>query len=220
MGALRHFGDQLLHDHIEHCACGKAQQIRQRRDHQLCSQNGKHGADGLHNAGENAAPEGLLLFHSFCPQWHGNDGTFGEVLNGDAQGQRQRTGGGDLGAAGEVSGIHHTHGHALRNVVERDGEYHHGRPLKLTFGAFGLAAFYMQVGNNVVKREQKCNADPKAQKSGQESQLSHPGRLLDSRDQQTPHGSSHHHPGSKAGQRALHRIAEGFFHKEHTGSAQ
>ena len=50
---LGHFGDQLFHDNIQHCACGKAQKIGQCRDHKLCGDQRQSGANttvaGLRN---------------------------------------------------------------------------------------------------------------------------------------------------------------------------
>ncbi len=50
---LGHFGDQLFHDNIQHCACGKAQKIGQCRDHKLCGDQRQNGANttvaGLRN---------------------------------------------------------------------------------------------------------------------------------------------------------------------------
>lgn len=50
---LGHFGDQLFHDNIQHCACGKAQKIGQCRDHKLCGDQRQNGTNttvaGLRN---------------------------------------------------------------------------------------------------------------------------------------------------------------------------
>lgn len=72
----------------------------------------------------------------------------------------------------------------------------------------------------MVEQEQKQHADPKADKGGEERQLSHALRLLNGGDQQAPDRRRHHHPGGKACKRTLYQIAKGFFHKEHAGRAQ
>ena len=100
-------------------------------------------------------PKGPALGHPLCPQGQGDDGTLREVLDGDAQGQRQGSRRRDLGAAGEVSGIHHPHGHALRDIVEGDGQHHHGGPLQLAFGPLHLTAFGVEVGDDVVQGQQE-----------------------------------------------------------------
>ena len=48
----------------------KTEQIRQRRDNELCRQNRQHGADGLYHAGKHAAAEGSAFFHALRPQRH------------------------------------------------------------------------------------------------------------------------------------------------------
>ena len=220
MIALRHLRDQLFHHDIEHGSGSKTEQIRQRRDNELCRQNRQHGADGLYHAGKHAAAEGSAFFHALRPQRHGDDRPFREVLNGDAQRQGQRTGRRDLRAAGAVPGVYHADGHALRDVVQRHGQHHHRRALQAALRPFGLGAVRVQVRDDVIQCEQKQDAEPEAQKGGEERELPHTCRLLDRRDQQAPDRSRHHHTGGETGQRALHGVTERFLHKEHACRAQ
>lgn len=83
-----------------------------------------------------------------------------------------------------------------------------------------LITAHVKVGNQMVEQEQKQHADPEADEGRKKGELAHALRLLDGRDQQTPDGRRHHHPGGKARKGALHQIAKGFFHKEHAGRAQ
>ena len=53
-------------------------------------QHRQHRADRLHHAGEHAAEKRLALALSLRPQRHGDDGSLGEILNGDAKGQDKR----------------------------------------------------------------------------------------------------------------------------------
>ena len=85
---------------------------------------------------------------------------------------------------------------------------------------FGLGAVRVQVRDDVIQREQKQDAEPEAQKGGEERELPHTCRLLDRRDQQAPDRSRHHHTGGETGQRALHGVTERFLHKEHARRAQ
>ena len=103
--------------------------------------------------------------------------------------------------------------------MQRDGQHHHGRAGELTFWALGLLASDMQVRDQMVKRQQKQNAEPEAEKRRNERELSHSRRLLNRRDQKAPDGGRHHHARGKARQRALHKIAKRFFHEEHAGRA-
>ena len=111
MLSLRHFGDQLLHHHIEHGARRKAQKIRQRRDHQLRRKNRQHRADGLYHAGEHAAEKRLALALALRPERHGYDRPLGEILNGNTEGQNKRA------RRREEARVHHANCHALRDVM-------------------------------------------------------------------------------------------------------
>ncbi|MPM31491.1 hypothetical protein SDC9_78046 [bioreactor metagenome] len=48
---LRHFGNELLHDDIEHGTGGKAQGVGKCRCDESRREDGQSGADRLHNAG-------------------------------------------------------------------------------------------------------------------------------------------------------------------------
>ena len=134
-----------------------------------------------------------------------------------ADGQGQRACRRDLCAAGKEARVHHADGHALRNVVQRDGQHHHGRAGKPAFGAFGLFAADVQVGDQMVERKQEQHAEPEARKRREERELSQCCRLLDGRDEKAPDRRGYHHACGKARKRTLDQIAERFFHKEHTG---
>ena len=59
----RHVGDQLLDDHIEHGARGKAQKIRHCRHDQARSQHGQQAEHRLDRAREHPVEEGSSLAH-------------------------------------------------------------------------------------------------------------------------------------------------------------
>ena len=104
--------------------------------------------------------------------------------------------------------------------MECDGKHHHGRALEPAFGALGLPALDMQMRDHMIQRQQEQNANPESQEGGKEGEFSHCRGLCNGGDQQAPHGSCHHYPGGKSGQRPLNRVPEGIFHKEHTGSSK
>ena len=74
--------------------------------------------------------------------------------------------------------------------------------------ALRLIAPCVQMRDQVVKSQQEQDTDPEPGKRREERQLSHPRGLFHRGNQQTPHGGRHHHAGSKAGQNALHGVAE------------
>ena len=220
MSALRHFGNQFFDNDIEHCARGKAEQIRQSGHNHSRGENGQHRADGFDDAGKHAVGECASLAHAFRVERHGNDRALRKVLNGDAQRQCQRARRRDLRLTGEITRIDHADGHAFRNVVQRDGEHHHGCACQLALRAFGLAAVLMQMRNDMVEQQQKQHADVKADDGGHKRKFAHAHGLLDGRNQQAPHRRGDHHACGKARQRALHRVAERLFHEEHASRAE
>ena len=86
--------------------------------------------------------------------------------------------------------------------------------------AFGLLAVAVEVRNDVVEREQKDHAGPKACRSRNKRPTSHAARLLDCRDQQAPNGCRDHDASGEAGQCTLDAFTERFSHEEHTRRAQ
>ena len=85
MRALRHFGDQLFHDDIEHRARGEAQKIRQRRNDERRGEYRQHRADRLDDAREHAAPESSCFAHALGAQRERNDRPLGKILDRDAE---------------------------------------------------------------------------------------------------------------------------------------
>ena len=156
------------------------------------------------------------FFHSFRPQWHGDDGTLREVLDGNAKGKCQRPGGGDLSRSGKVSGIDHAHCHTLRDVVQRYRQNHHGGALELAFWPFGLQTVLVQMWDEMVQQQQKQDTQPETHRRREKRQPAQIRGLLHSRDQQAPYRCRHHHSGGKAGEGALDSVTQRVFQKEHT----
>ena len=144
----------------------------------------------------------------------------GKILNGDAEGQGQRTAGCDLGRAREPSCIYYADRHSLGNVVQRYGENHHGRPLKAAFRSLRLVGIHVQMWDCTVQSQKEKDTEPEAEKGRQKGELFQVFRLSHSRDQEAPYGSCNHDAGGKARQRALNAAAQHSFHKEHTGRTQ
>ena len=204
---MRHFRDQFLHHNIQHGSGGKTEQIGQSGHHDACRQNRQHCPDGLYDTGQYAAPERPAFFHSFRPQGHGDDGTLREVLDGNAKGKCQRPGGGDLSRSGKVSSVDHAHCHTLRDVVQRHRQNHHGGALELAFGAFGLQAVLVQMGDEMIQQQQKQDPQPETHRRREKRQPAQICSLLHGRDQQTPNRCRHHDPGRKAGEGTLDAVA-------------
>ena len=57
---------------------------------------------------------------------------------------------------------------------------------------------FRQADTSQAQQEQETHAQQKAHSRRDESPLSHVSGLLQGRNQKTPHGSRHHHPGSKS----------------------
>ena len=138
---------------------------------------------------------------------------------GDAQRQGQRTGRRDLCAAGAVPGVYHATAMPSGMLCSVTASTIIVVRCRRLFG-LRLGAVRVQVRDDVIQREQKQDAEPEAQKGGEERELPHTCRLLDRRDQQAPDRSRHHHTGGETGQRALHGVTERFLHKEHARRAQ
>ena len=220
VGALGHFRDQLFHHNVEHGSCGEAQKAGEGGDDEPGRKNGQDGADRLHDAGEDAVPERLSLTYTFRAQGHGDDGAFGEVLDGDAKGKRQRPGSGDLGAAGEKAGVYDAHGHAFGDVMKGHRQHHHGGVLELASGAFHLPAFLVQMGDHMVQDQQEEDTDPESGGCREKRPAPQIGGLFDGRNQQAPDGGRHHDAGGKAGQRPADTVDQSPFHKKDAGCSQ
>lgn len=76
-------------------------------------------------------------------------------MDGDAEGESQCSGGGDLRAPGQVACVHDADGHAFRDVVEGDGQQEHGGALQMGFRAFCLLAVSVEMGDDVIQQEQE-----------------------------------------------------------------
>ena len=116
----------------------------------------------------------------------------------------------------QKAGIYYTDCHSLRYIVQRYSQNHHRSTAQIALWALSLLTSHMQMGNQVVKQEQKQYTNPKADKRREKGQPSHAFGLLDSRNQQAPDRRCNHYTSSKASKRALHHITKRFFHKEHT----
>ena len=57
----------------------------------------------------------------------------------------------------------------------------------------------MQVGDDVVQKQQEKHAAPEANKSRDKGQGSHMGGIIHGRNEQTPDGGSYHDAGGKTG---------------------
>ena len=124
---------------------------------------------------------------AWAEQGHGYDGAFRDVLQGYASGEREGGSGGDDGFSGERPGKHHADGHALRQVVQRDGQHQHGRAGKRAFQPLRLIAAGMQVREQTVQRQQKHGAQHKAARRGKPGGRAGLFGHFHSGNQQRPH---------------------------------
>ena len=184
---LRHFRDEFFHDDVEHGSSGETEKIRQEGDDVLGRQDGQESPDGLNDTGKSSAEKGFWLAHTLGSQGHGDNGSFREVLDGDAQGESQCAGGSDLCISGQVACVHDADGHAFRDVVECDGQQQHGRALQMDFWPFRLFAVSMEMRDDVIQQKQKQYSAPESDRGRGEGETPHPGGLFNGRDQQAPH---------------------------------
>ena len=132
-------------------------------------------------------------------QGHGDDGALREVLDRDAERQRQCAAGRDLCRAGSKARIDYADRHALRNIVQRHSQHHHRGAGELASGALGLAGVPVQVRDHMVQHQQERDAQPEADKRGQKRPAAEMRHLLHGRDQQAPDRRCNHNAGGKAG---------------------
>ena len=116
---------EVLDDDVDHGAGGEAQEVRQDGRGLGREEDGQDAGEGLDRAGQRAVEEGLALGTAGRAKGHRDDGTFGEVLDGDTDGQCQSCTQGDAHVAAGPAGEDDTDGHTFGEVMERDGEDQH-----------------------------------------------------------------------------------------------
>ena len=135
------------------------------------------------------------------------------VLDGDAQRKGQRPGHGEIGRYGPGDG--YAHRHALRKIVDGDGQGQLGGAGQAAAGTFHLTVG-MDVRGDVVYEQQEGKARQKPKHGGDDAAAGH----VHGRNEQRPHGRRHHHARSKAQKQLLKRLGHVFSHKEHKGRSQ
>ena len=138
----------------------------------------------------------------------------GEVLNGDAQRQDKGTHYSDLASSGQKARIDHPHRHPLWDVVEGDGQHHHGGALQPGAGSLCLLAPLVEVGDQVIQTQQEEDTGPEADDRWQKDPDARPSGLLHGGDQQAPDGCSHHNARGKAGEPPLHPVPQALLQKK------
>ena len=138
MLAFGHFGDQFFHDDVHHGAGGEGEKVGHHGYDGFGGEDREEGRDGFDDAGDHAEEKRLPFLHAFRAEGHGDDGAFGEVLDGDADGQGERAGSADAGVACEEAGVNDADGHAFGDVVERDREYQFCGAFQSAFRSFFL----------------------------------------------------------------------------------
>ena len=123
--ALGHAGDEVLDDDVDHGAGGEAQEVRQDGRGLGREEDGQDAGEGLDRAGQRAVEERLGFGTAGRAKGHRDDGAFGEVLDGDTDGQCQSCTQGDAHVAAGPAGEDDTDGHTFGEVMERDGEDQH-----------------------------------------------------------------------------------------------
>ena len=61
--------------------------------------------------------------------------------------------------------------HALRDVVQRNGQHHHGGALQLAVGALSLLAVPVQVRDDMIQQQQKQDPHPETHHRREKRQL-------------------------------------------------
>ena len=207
MAARGGLGNQLLNDDVEHRARRKRQRHRQNRREPSGQQHRHNRRSRLDRARERAHGKRPEPAHALAAQRQGDDRALREVLNRDAQRQRQRAGHRGDAARAQAS-QHHAHSHALGDVVQRHGEHHHGRLAQTAAGTLRLVAVHVQVRHEPVQRQQERHAQQEAARRRRKRQPAQLRAVLHRRDEQRPHGGRHHHAGGKAQQRLVDALAQ------------
>ena len=195
MRALCHLRDEFLHDNVQHRAGRKAQQVRQRRYNKPRRQDRQQGTHRFHRPGQRTRRKCLRLAESFCMQRHRYDRPLREVLDRNAQCERQRGPGRDAHVPGDPGRIDNADCHSFGQIVHRDSQHQHGCPLEFipgTLRPFEFIACKMQVRHDRIEQQQEQDACPEPGRCRQKCQTSERSCFFHRGDQQTPHRSRHH----------------------------
>ena len=214
------FGDKFLDDHVEHGAGGEGEHVGKDGHEQRGEQEDGDGSDGFDGTAEGAQEEGAPTAVARRAHRHGDDGTLGHVLDGDAQGDRDGAGQGDVRGTAVSAGEDHANRHSLGEVVDGDGEGEHGGLGEMGTHALGLVGADVQVGRQFVDEQEEAHAQEEAHSGGKDRPFAAVGLHLHGRHQQRPHRRGHHHARGKAQQRLLQAYGHFAAHEEHEGGAE
>ena len=163
------FGDELLHHHVDHGTGGEAERVRQDGAHGNHSQRAQHRGKWLHQPGSLSEHESAAAREAFTPQGQRHRHALGEVLQPDAQGQRN--GGGEAGGrnGGRHSAETHANRQTLRDVVQGDGQHQQDGALPVGLDPFGLVRGQtgVQVGQDLIDGVEECAAGEETRHRGQ-----------------------------------------------------
>ena len=92
-----------------------------------------------------------------------------EILDGYAEGQGQRARRGDLCAACEKAGVHHTDCHALRDVVQGHCQHHHRSAAQPAFGPSASSLPTCRWGNQMIQGKQNSTPNQNPANAGKKA---------------------------------------------------
>ena len=215
------FRDQLLDHDVQHRPCRCAEQPRHERRQLRRRKHDQHAEYRLHNAGQRPIGERPPARQPFLPERKRDRRTLGEVLDADAE--RQCTRRGDQPGVAAVLGRTRkgqADRHALRDVVQRDREHQQRRAPERRRQALGLRRAAVQMGQQTVQREHEQDAEHETARRRDPADAARGLRLLNSRDEQAPHGCRNHHPGCKPKKNTLHGLAQPAAQEKHHRCAE
>ena len=157
-----HLRDEFLNHDIHHRSCGKTQEKRHVGSYETDQEDGNHGPQGLNRTRKDSVKECTGLRCAFRTQRHRDDGSLREILDGDSDCKGKGTAEGHHLTAAHPSGAGHTDSHSLRYVVEGDGKDQLCGPLQFASGAFILLTVIVEMGNDVVKQQEKEDSRPES----------------------------------------------------------
>ena len=223
MFSCAHLWDELFDDDVEHRAGGEGEEIREHGYDEARREDREEAADGFDEAGEHADAERFRARLARRAKRHRDDRALWEILDGDADGERERRAGRDVAAARHPTREHDADSHALGDVVERDGKRHHDGLREMARGALGLVAairLVMEMRDDVVEEQQKQRANPKADNRRHECEVAEVRAFLHRGDEQAPDGCREHDAGRKAEERLLYVMRQLFLHEQHARRAE
>ncbi len=199
------FGDHLVGDHEQHGAGGEPEPHGVGDGHAAGESHPEQGTKGLQQAAGDGHQHGDRRAKTGGAHGERHRQSFGNVLQGDGGGERQPHRHVPLGEAD-------ANGHALRQVVQGDGEHEQPDPgAALVAGAAG-ARIVVLVGGELIQPQHQQHPEGHAghhHGGGEKAVAGDPLGRLQARQQQGEGAGGQHHAGRKAQHGVFHPLGDG-----------